>query len=122
MWTQTGLHYPPRAFLRLLLGLGAAVSAAARREQRRRKAEEETQQILRDSADAVRETPRQAQEHGDGEAPWQHLVFFRAGFARVLHSSARGWCTFPGPDRSSTSLAVSSQSEVKRREEAKQLY
>lgn len=106
------LHYPQRASLRLSLGLGAAVAAAASRHQRRRETKEETEETLRDGADAVRKTPRQAQEHGGGEAPWKHLLFLRAGCARVLPSSARGWCTFPGLDRSSTSFAVSSQGEV----------
>lgn len=116
------LHYPRRAFLGLSIRLGAAVAAAARHQQRRREAKEETEKILRDSADAVRKAPRQAQEHGDGEAPWKHLLFLRAGLARVLRSSARGCRTFPGLDCSSTSLAVSSQGEVVRREEANQLY
>lgn len=83
------LHYPRRAFPRFSIGLGAAVAAAARHQQRRRETKEETEKILRDSADAVGKTPRQAQEHSDGEAPWKHLLFLRAGFARVLHSSAR---------------------------------
>lgn len=78
---QIWLYYLRCGFFRFFIGLGAAVSAAARQYQRRRKTNEETENIVCDSADAVRKTPRQAQEDGDGDAPWKHL-FFLTGWAR----------------------------------------